>query len=359
MGKTVAPILVLTSVFLFFAASTTSAQNTVNQAEPTTSESAVAKDLITFSKSWLTISYPKSFKFKDEFRGESNYIEIDDRTTKGHLFMYYQPLVNITYDKMYQARCDPDSPRFRGPKTKVIRTGDHSIYPGAKETLSSMKNPQGFSCYWCIMAPVDGYVLEINISELVPTEAEIQKAMRKWEQVVDSIKIAPDQAVFTKWDGIERFRWDGASPATFSYTFSPDFGFIAFHDSSATPVLKFTNGDFQQSIAKSKRSATFFMSDALTIPATFYFNEKWPDPTGPDWTNVVEGIMTVKSGELVFGAGTTPKEAAITLPKGVYKFRVYSAPVDSENDSQEVRFYFNLTEEKETNKIVVLKRTGR
>ena len=316
-------------------------------------------DFTTFSKSWLTISYPQKFKFKDEFRGESNYVEIDDLDTKGNLSVHYQPLGNISYDKLYEARCDPDTPRFVGPGKKVVRTGDHPIYCGARETLSITEHSQRVVCYWCVMSPVGGYALEINVLESAATEAAVLEAMRKWENVIGSIKIEPINASFSKWDGVERFDWNGASPAAFNYSFHPDFGFIVFHDSSAQPVWEFSDSDFQQGIAKSKSSAAFFMSDALSISTVFHFNEKYPDPAEPAWLNAVEGVMAVQSGELVFGAGTTPKEAAITLPKGVYKFRIYSAPVDSDNDVQDVHFYFNFSEEKETNDITVLKRAGR
>lgn len=151
------------------------------------------------------------------------------------------------------------------------------------------------------------------------------------------------------------FHWDGVSAAAFSYTFAPDFGFITFFDASAEPVLEFSDSDFDQGIAKSEGSATFFMSDALDIPTTFHFNETWPDPTEPAWANVVEGVLAVPSGKLFFGAGTTPEETAITLPKGVYIFRVYAAQVDSDADTQEVHFYFNATQDKESDKITVLK----
>lgn len=356
MKKIAAPVFFSITVFLFMAASTGAADQTA----PAASGPAAVEDLTTFSQSWLTISYPPNLKFKSEFRGESNHVEIEDPATRGHLFMYYQPLVNITYDRLYQARCDPDTPRFKGGSgTRVVRTGEHYLLPNARETLATMSNPQGVSCYWCLMAPVGGYALEISIMESAPTEAEALAAMGKWEEVIDSLKIEPAKAAFTPWDGVERFSWDGRSPAVFSFTFHPDFGFIAFHDSSAEPVWRFSDADFQQGIAKSKGSATFFMSDALSIPTTFHFNEPGPDPAEPVWADVVEGLMTLKSGELVFGAGTSPKVAAITLPRGVYEFRVYSGQVDTENDSQEVRFYFKMTEEKESNKIVVLKRSGR
>ena len=312
-------------------------------------DAAAEAGLTTFSRSWLTITYPKDFIMESEFRGLANTFELKKPGRSEYLFILYTPSGRAGNFSAGKSAGD-----------NIVRSGEHPVYPGAKEVVSVIPTSgAGVTSYWRISAPINNKnALTIDVMARGDSESEAVKALETWKTVIDSIKIEPDKAAFTKWDGIERFYWDGIRPGGFNYKFRPDFGFILFRDSTASLVLNFSNESFRQHIAKSDRRAAFFMSDALVIPSGFYFNEKWPDPDDPTWENVVEGLMTIKTGLLVFGAGTSPVEAVVALPEGVYKFRVYSALVDAKNDSQEVRFYFQPTDEKENNQITVLKSGG-
>ena len=67
---------------------------------------------------------------------------------------------------------------------------------------------------------------------------------------------------------------------------------------------------------------------------------------------MIEGSINLASGK--FAAGATPEpEMEIILPKGVYKFRVYFGAVKGE--TQPCRLYFWPSEEKESNKIAIIK----
>lgn len=303
-------------------------------------------ELTTFAQSWLSIAYPENFEMGCKFQGAPNMFRLENPANKDWLFIIHRPLIDNSYEDYYADR--------RVPWENLFRSGAHPLFPGTREAMFSSGSPEGQVGYWQILIPIDGQnaadksTVDITVMAVRATKEETRAALEEWTTVIDSIKIDPDKALFTDWDGNE--------PAVFRYAFYPDFGFICFYDSTAEPIEDFDELSFERGLAKEDRSAAFFISDALYVPAAFHFGSAWPDPADPAWTHMVEGLMTIESGQLVFGAGTAPRQADVTLPGGVYKFRACYGPVDMENDSQEVAFYFQPVREKENNEIIVLKR---
>ena len=323
----------------------------------------------------------KQFTFKgfklahpDHFKAKGNHlcIEITNPKSKLPRFSFVKMYLGLdlhdhTFEMNYEAHLDPG----KYDKHRVVRAGDYAKFSGAKQIfLKTLFTADSVMFDWHVLIPVGKRCFNVHWMAIhddtdrsVPPD--FTEFYEEWIPIVDSMEFDAELINTLPDFPCEEKNWAKASdkPRRFKKTISPA-EFVGLYDSETGFFDKNNEGwvaevdadNVEARFIKEKGRLILFPhgEEASAIPIEFLLGAG--PPTLDGWDKVIEGLISIDSGKLCFGA--EEPEIKFKLQPGVYRYRVcFGAQVRNGDDERPEYWSIYLWpgEEKETNEVIILK----
>lgn len=313
------------------------------------------------SSKYIQFTYPDDIKIK----GYLPDTMILKSSSKDEMSIFLKD-ERIDFINFYNKRYNPDSNKFIYDHKEIIKSGDCSSFPGAKEIVIKETDSKGnIVFYWNILIKTGDRIIEIKVS-MYDNLSGIDKL---WKNIINSMKFDINLINKIRNNNIE---YHGLTEKSniFTYNFFPYYSFIGIYDFSIrlfeeceddeedeedeyTEIMDFLEDLAEKSFSKYDKRLVLRPRYAVTdLITTFYINEELP--SDQDYFYIIEGTLGIPFGKLYGNAGDGP-ELEIKVKPGVYKFRVYWGEYNAEDDEEYLRIYFWSTDEPETNEVKIIK----
>jgi len=312
--------------------------------------------MIEYNKNGLKCSVPASVTVDDDFP-ILRLIFLDNKAD-------YLSIILQTKSYSFAERLSEFlQPPFDSDETKhqLICQGNYDLFPMAKEKIYKiMALEKAIFFRQIIIPPLNS---NFGFIEMLASGSSMEILDKVWAPIIVSIKFEPEKFVPIPDHQVLEIDWSSSirQPQHLRHLCRAEFGKLTFHDNAFEPDSDdydayVTDQEFDDKVFKKLESVIFHVDNWSELKVDLYLNEPFPDISSPAFDHVAEGMVAIYSGKLSFLSDIVP-DLIISMPKGIYKFRVYmSGLAFSQDPHEEYSIYFLRAEEKDNDKVAIIKR---